>query len=142
MAIHNKPTRLDPTEFRTATYFHDPVNGVTLEDIQQPAYWSHVARQLSPGSKIEVMAQDGSYYALLLVVTKGRAEVAVEVLFAKELDGMAVEEDDPAYIVEWKAPALKWCVIRTADNEIVADKFPHKSHAFNWIKNRKKAMAA
>jgi len=56
-----------------------------MEDLLRPECWASVAKMLQPWSHIEVRAEDGSYYAELLVTGVDRAWAKVEVLNFREL---------------------------------------------------------
>lgn len=122
-------SRFRGAEFKRNAWRASPANGETLEDVMKPEYWTHVAAQLRPLDRIEVVPEDMSFFAELLVTKCDR-------LFAKTVVITHVpltEEAKPAakpvpagngveYKVEWKGGA-KFCVIRS-DGEVIS-----KGHA-------------
>lgn len=137
----NKPTKLQPAEYVCQTYHHMPGAGATLEHVLEPGYWAHVAKTLRAGDHIEVLAEDGSWWAMLLVRYTGRTEVAVAVLFAQQFEEVEIEgETDSEYLVKWAGPRAKFRVQR--GTEVIRDEFESKAAAENWLKGHLKALAA
>src|SRR5258706_10614046 len=79
------PERLKGADFERIIYVANPGEGVTMEDLLSPEGWASVANLLRPWSHIEVRAEDGSYYAELLLTGADRAWAKVEVLIFSEL---------------------------------------------------------
>jgi hypothetical protein len=76
MAVKSKPTQirvaLPVTALRSAETmvlrYHAIIpTGHTREMIETPAYWCHVARKLKRHSRIEVVAEDFSFWGMLVV---------------------------------------------------------------------------
>lgn len=139
-----QPTKLMFAEYAVVTHFHSPKMGVTMEDMQNPSYWAHVARDLRPGHKIEVLAEDMSYWAMLIVRDVGRVEASVAPLQVVDLDGGAelAKDGDDGLEVKWRGPHAKFSVIRKDGGDILKDGFQTKDAAAQWRSNRNKNMAA
>lgn len=137
-----KPTKLLLAEHAVASYFHSPEFGVTIADVLDPEYWSHVAPQLRVGHEIRIMAGDGSWWALLLVRAVGRTEAVVQDLIYKEL-GNAPDASvtDSEFDVVWRGPARKFGVVRKSDKAVVKDEFVVREHAEKWLKGHLVSMA-
>lgn len=137
--------RFKNAEFERVIYQACPENGVTFEDVCQPEFWSHVAEKLKPMDRIEVLAEDGSYFAELLVVDAGRLFAKVAVLRFVELASLDVPEDLASTLaefkVEFKGPTLKHCVIRQSDKQVVQEGIQRKADAEAWIREHLKAIA-
>lgn len=123
--------------------------GHSLTDILVPEYWGHFATQLRPFDKIRCCAEDGSFYAELLVRRTGRQMAIVEMLLSKDLTADtskadAIEEAknfDIGYV-----PAHKFRVVRRVDKEVVGKGFETEAEARTWLltdylKDRPKAAA-
>lgn len=134
-------SRLKEADYARRVWRIRPEHGVTLKDVIDPAFWSHVAASLRPFDKIEVLADDGSYYAELLVINCGRLWAKVEVLGGKEFDKFKPEAEDADFRVEWKGGA-KWCVIRLSDKVKLKEACETREEAETWLKSHVKAMAA
>lgn len=136
--------RFKNAEFERVIYQACPEAGVTFEEVCEPAFWSHVAEKLKPSDRIEVLAEDGSYFAELLVVDAGRLYAKVAVLRFVELsspDVAGIEKTLAEFKVEFKGPTLKHVVIRLSDNQIVQDGIARKIDAEEWIREHVKALA-
>jgi len=137
-----KPTKLHPAEHAVIVYSHTPEVGVPLEELLKPDYWTHVCPQLRQGYRIEVLAGDGSWWAMLLVRAVGRHEAMVQALSHVVL-GEVVEPvvQDIPYEVRWRGPAKKFGVVRKTDGEVMKDEFPVREHAAKWLNNHIQSMA-
>ena len=110
-------------------------NGHTRAHIEQPEYWSHIARRLTPGDIIEVLAENGAFYGQVLVRVSDKLWAKVAVLSWHEFDSQSV--DSKKLEVTWKGPVNKHCVVRVSDGEIIEKGFQTKDEAAAWVeKNR------
>jgi hypothetical protein len=137
--------RFKNAEYERVIYQACPENGVSFEDVLQPEFWSHVADKLKPTDRIEVLAEDGSYFAELLVIDAGRLYAKVAVLRFVELASSEVPADlagDLAeFKVEFKGPVLKHVVVRQSDKQYVQEGIARKADAEAWIREHVKALA-
>lgn len=145
--------KLPSSRFKLADYKRNefrvsPEHGTTLEDIQKPEFWSHVAAHLASFDTIEVIPEDGSFYAELLVITAGKQFATVKLLRHVDLEGKAAKKDlapdtqlHPDYKIEWKGPTAKFCVIRI-DGEKMAEGLANKDEATAWLQDFLSKMAA
>lgn len=145
--------KLPSSRFKLADYKRNefrvsPEHGTTLEDIQKPEFWSHVAAHLAPFDTIEVIPEDGSFYAELLVITSGKQFATLKLLRHVELDGnsaKAAKDDTPAlhpdYRVEWAGVGEKHRVVR-ADGEVMEKGFQKKTDAEAWLQDFLNKQAA
>ncbi|WP_420961055.1 hypothetical protein [Brucella sp. IR073] len=118
-------------------------HGVTLEDALKPDFWAHVAYQIKARDKIELWAEDETWYAELIVYKAGRLAIYCECIFivtfskeakkpskAKNEDG---EEVVPGYYVGWGGPVHKWRVVRKSDGEVMSHGH-NKDDAIEWAR--------
>lgn len=137
------PTKLQQAEHEVVCYYHYPDTGTTLEDVLQPEYWSHVARNLRTGHRVEIFAADGSYWAMLIVRAAGTRDAVVQTLQHVELGPQSdIVVAPSAYEVKWRGPSKKWGVVRREDNEVIRDEFAVKEQAAKWMKNHIQSLAA
>lgn len=125
-----------------------PEPTVTLAQILEPSYWVHVAAQLKPHSIIEVVPQDGSYYAELFVHSCDRTWARIRLLSVTVFDEQALEHQKEAskaantpatkrepkpipevnkgkeHFVDWGGPQNKARVIRMKDKEVIKQGLP------------------
>ena len=138
-----KPTKLQQLDHSVVVYHHTPEFETSRDDLAKPDYWTHVAAQLRPGHRIEVMAPDGAYWAMLLVRSASRLEAVVQELqFVKLGKAEAAATPDQAYEVKWRGPSAKFSVIRISDGEIIREQIESKEAATQWLKNHEKSLAA
>ena len=142
------PSRMQEASFRETRYRVEVDRDTTLEQIQHPMFWAHVAKKLRPHDTISVVSDDNSLWAELLVLSVGpeRAFVAVvkqvdinaaiDKLIA--LDG-AVQVDNVIPKVEWKGPQAKYCVVR--GETMVQKGFATKAEAAAWLSTADKKAA-
>lgn len=119
-----------------------PEIGTAPEALLDPHYWAHVSARLSVGDVIEVLAEDGSYFAELLVRDAGTlfAKVAFKspvTVFAKP------EEDDRAlpagYEIKWRGPKVRFGVVH--DKDVLKDGFVDRVEARAWLDDLLKKAA-
>lgn len=131
-------------EYKYNEWAADPEQGTTLEDMLDPSYWAHSARNLKSRDKIIVWEESGAFYAELLVIDAGANWAKVEQLEYKELhdraDSRAVHIDN--HEVKWNGPHDKWVVIRDSDRAKLVSKQPTRKAAMTWLEDHVRSMAA
>lgn len=132
-------------EFARQSYFACPVAGTPIEKVLEPEYWAHVARKINPHDIIEVIPEDGAYYARLIVLSVGKLSAKVQKLQYEMLSAHTVTPNANAenFDVKWMGPMAKWKVARKSDGEIVSsDSFQTQEDAQKWINSNAKLMVA
>jgi hypothetical protein len=127
------PSRFALAQHKRNIYFITPADGTTLEEVLDPLYWSHVAARLRPTDRVEVHAEDGSFFAELFVREAGRQHARLVPLRVIEFEQLKQEPDRGGFAVQWKGPHLRWCVVRLADNQIVKGECGAKDEAMLWL---------
>lgn len=121
------PTQLMTAQQATRTYFLTVPEGTTLDQVTARAFWAHTSRLLQPGFKVEVLAEDMSWWAVLMCMDSGKNEALMTVLDHRELQPAALEADT-AYDVKFRGPK-KFCIIRKSDATVVEENIPTKEQA-------------
>ena len=141
--------RFKSAEFRRNIWDVIPEASTPFEDVLKPEFWAHVAANLRPWDRIEVRAEDGSYYAELLVQDCGRlwAKVAVlsKVTLSKDAAQVPDIVADVTYSVQWRGPHSKHAVMRergSGEKEVMRDQFETREAAEAWKADHMKALAA
>lgn len=120
-----------------------PEYGTPVEALLEPQYWAHISSKLRPRDRIEVDAEDGSYYVELKVVDAGRLYAKVVVLRRCDFTIDAeTEEQAPDYKIMWAGPHAKWRIVRTKDKGLVKDGLETRQAAELYLASHEKAMAA
>lgn len=120
-----------------ATIPHD----TPYEAIFDPMFWSNMARKMKIGDKIEVFAEDGSYYAELIVIAYAPQWVKVKETLPKVslVDDIEAPEEVSGYEVKWRGPNGRWAVIKLPSTVLFANG-QTKEDAENWLKEHKKTI--
>jgi hypothetical protein len=138
-----KPARLKDAGYDRNIWQVSVAKDISFEAVQQPDFWAHVARQLKPCDRIEVLAEDMSWFAELLVMDADRLWAKTAVLRFVELAGKEVPAAvaSSGFRVEYKGPNKKHVVIRESDNQIVQEGIALKADAERWISEHLTALA-
>jgi hypothetical protein len=137
-----KPTVLQPAEYSVTSYSHTPSAGEGIEDALKPEYWSHVASSLRVGNRIELLSEDGSWWAMLIVRAASKTDAVVQALQYVPLGADAVDLGDAPYEVRWRGPKAKFGVVRKSDAEVMRDGFAVREHAEAWMVSHLRTLAA
>jgi hypothetical protein len=125
---------LPPTQLQNSAHYRTHYAAVVGADdslaiVTTPEYWIHVARQLRRMDVIDILPEDESYYAELLVLSTGTGYAKVMVLRHVELAEVEEENAEAQTIVKWNGPHSRWVVIRKSDNFLLQEKLADKPAA-------------
>lgn len=135
--------RFEPAEYRRNIFRAITEEGTTFEETLDPTYWVHVAVKLQAGDRIEVVAEDGSYFGELYVIQTGRVHAKVAQLMYLELSpSEPTENEDKDYKVAWKGPHSKWAVIKIGVHDALSKNHQTQEAAQLWLKDYLKTLAA
>ena len=138
--------RIQESEFAYTTHIGTAYENTEPGDLLATEYWAHRAAKLRPWDEIKIRANDGSWYAHLLVLESGRNWARVHMLSAWKLTTSEVAQTQSApkspfadFRVEHMGPHAKWCVIRRSDNQKIHEGAENQDAAMAWLKERIKA---
>jgi hypothetical protein len=136
--------RMKEASYARTVYHVTPEAGTPFEALLRAEYWAHVAIKLRPMDRVEVLAEDGGYFAELLVISTSRLAATVAVLSHVVLTSadQAPATDEGRYDTKWGGPVAKWRVVRRVDNVVVRDGFANKDEARRFIDDLAQAKAA
>lgn len=140
-----KQTQFTPLDSGRNSWLVRTPHGVPAEALLDPNFWSNCARELKPGERVEVVAQDASYDLDLRILEIGpTAErplwVRVRVLrswpdislvgaaAAPSLRPQITTSVDDV-VVEWGGPSHKYRLVRASDKSVLAHGFASKADA-------------
>lgn len=116
--------------------------GVSPEQLVNPAFWAHHAVRLRPMDEIRARAADGTWMAQLVVLDCSRTWAKVKLLRMDHLTTADVALTE-ASIAERKAfidghdivlrGQHKWCVVRRQDKVVVQEDLGTKDAAKAWL---------
>lgn len=117
-------------------------DGTTIEDLQRPEFWCHVANKLRQMDMIDILVEDSSYFAELIVLKSGVGFAKVLLLRHVELEAASPEDEDLPVVAKWKGPLRKHAVIRKTDGMILRDGFATKGEAETFAREYVQTVAA
>lgn len=141
-------SRLSQAEFKRVTMYASPEAGTQPEDLLEEEYWKHVRRQVVPGTKIEVFAEDGAFYAEMIVLGVTDSGLQVAYLFEprKFAQSAVADIDFQGHTLRYAGTHRQWVVIRKArkgkDSMLLRDGFKNAEDARTYVKEQAKAQAA
>lgn len=148
-AAKKRAVVLDPQRMQTAEYVRrdwvcTAEEGTTVDDVLEPAYWAHIARQLTMYDHIEVRVDTGEFLLELLIKQVGPNWAQVVLLHHHDLagtaaPGAAVGEEFEAL---FKGPLRKWCAFRKSDNALLVEKIESKALVLEWIASYERTILA
>lgn len=116
-------TRMSSAEYQRTVWRVTAEKGTTIEEVQNPRYWSTVAVQIKPMDLIDITTDDMAWYAQLLVVAADRTWAKVVLIMHKELVASDLKANvTDEYEVEFAGPHLKHRIIRKRDRAVIKDK--------------------
>lgn len=118
-------------------------HGTRLEDIKSPSYFANVIKQIETFSRIEVHAEDGTFWAELLVTYCVSGDLKYEILSkfevnTPEISGIKIE----GLTVGYGGPHHKFRVVRDSDKEVIKKGFENKTSAMIWAQQHVRNLAA
>lgn len=136
--------RLRGAEFERNVHVAVPGQADTVDDMLDPGYWAHVAPKFKPYDKIEVRAEDGTYYAELLVLACDRAWAKVHVLTWHELSSADIALTQAAaasslFEVRFR-PGPRWHVVRKSDSQTMFRDGKDRAEAESWVREYVKTI--
>lgn len=136
------PAKLQPASHYRTRYAAVVDDGTSVDDLKRPEFWCHVANKLRQTDVIEVLPEDGSFFAELLVLKTGIGFAKVMLLRHVDLEGQETDGDSDLVHVQWKGPHRKHSVIRKSDGEILRDGFATKADAEIFARDYERTVAA
>lgn|SRR3990167_6621892 len=125
-------SRLKLSEYVRSVYHATPESGTPLKELLKPEYWAHVAKQLKVGDRIEVDAEERTWFAELYVRGVTATSVTVFVMRHIEFSKPIEESGDADYSASHAGRGI-WRVMRNVDKAVVKSGFPTKESAEEWI---------
>ena len=115
--------------------------GTTQDHLKDPAYWSLVASQFIPMTRLIVYPDDSSFYAEYLVIACAKNWAKVHELSFKKLTSAEAENVPDEYEIKWRGNFNKHCVIRKSDGKVIKDQCQTRDEADVWLKGFVKVAA-
>lgn len=140
--------RMNPTGYTARQWDASIPVGIPFEKVCEASYWKQCASRLGPLDLITVYADDGSYWAQLLV-TQSQPTVGAAVRIVQHIDLAGKAKDDQKavpskedeYEIAWRG-FLKHCVIRKSDGTMISKGNESKADAQMALNNHLKSLLA
>ena len=140
------PARMESAEYKRTTWVAIATPGSTPIDLMRPEYWAHVAEKMKVWDKIEIRANDGAWYAEVVVVDVSRQWARINPLLVVDLTTKDVSMSQAAamnkaaqYTVVHRGEHCKWSVVRNSDMQVVHEFEETQAGAMAWMTDRQKA---
>ena len=104
------------------------------DDFLKAECYAHVAKQLNKGDHLQVLAEDGEWYAEFVIRSIEGSAVQVGEILYKEFEASGLIAED--YDVEWAGQREKARVIRKSDRRVMVSGLPSKEAATGWLLDR------
>lgn len=145
--------KIQQSRFKPAGHFTQKFEmvveaGVTLKDLKQPVFYSHVSAFLKPFDTITVTSDDMTLYAEVLVLAAERTSATVTVLRAYDLTKAEIVKSADAvlnisdFVIKYRGPAAKFSILRKGDNAVVQEGIASQEDAEKALKVYLKVQAA
>jgi hypothetical protein len=137
-----KTTKLIAAEFARTVYSVSVPSGTTVAEMLEPESWMHVASKLRPTDRLEIVPEDGAWFAEVFVVSAGKNWAKVQPLRVIELREVEQRPADikPEFEIKYGSAKTKFRVIRLKDNQIVRENFADYAAAAHWLSEHQKSM--
>jgi hypothetical protein len=140
--IQLPPARMQSREYENLDHTITIESKWTMEDVLKPIFWASCWQKMRRYDEVTVRVDDGSWWAKLLVVQVGTGFAFVRPIAFAQLTGeTAVAQSAPAqfegFEVRELGPFKKWCVVRTADSQVLKEKCDSRRDADDWLQNYK-----
>lgn len=137
---------LQEGEYQRTVYVARIPRGVRLEDVLVPSFWAHTAPKLKPYDKIELRAEDGTWYGEVIVMDSSRTWARVKPLvgpvFFTTADVSESQAAETNFEVLHRGPK-KWSVIDKKNRKVYFEGGALREDAETWIKTEgQKVLAA
>ena len=132
--FHVLDSFMAPGEVVRNVWCVSPEVETTIDTFLKPETWSHVARKLRKGDKIEVTAFDGAWWAEFLVRSIEGLDVRVGLLRAKQWE--AEQLNAAEYEIQWGGQIARARVVRLSDKYVMVEGLASKAAAQDWLDER------
>ncbi|HAT2607132.1 TPA: hypothetical protein I8235_000041 [Kluyvera intermedia] len=105
------------------------LHGQSFDQFKDPETWAHVAANFKRYDEVEVVAEDGSFYAKGIVQKITKTSATIHFYIHEDFEQKdSVQSDDGKYSVEWGGKA-KWRIVRKTDGEVIESHISSKEEA-------------
>lgn len=124
--------------------------GVKLDEVCAPAFWAHHSKDLRPWDEIQARAEDGTWFANLVVLDCSRTWARVRLISYHPLTAADVAQSQSAelevqrvvneHLVQHRGPR-GWSVVRKSDKAVLVEMLGEREKAEEWLSQHAKQTA-
>lgn len=122
------PSTIKPSEYVRTTFTIAVKHGQDFEEFKNPEAWAHISNELKIHDKVELLPEDGSFYAEGIVTGLTKTSVKVHFYLHVTLSGSEVKSKESPYEIGF-AGKHKWRIVRKSDEEIIQHGFDSREAA-------------
>lgn len=115
-------------------------NGVPVEAVRRPSFFTHHTAIIRGGDIIEAACEDGSWMAWLWVAYVSKTEVVTHTLWHTKVETEDAVKSSTHYI-KWRGPAAKWSIMETDTKKVVEDRFDTEAAANKRLASHLQSLA-
>lgn len=137
------PGRFDAADQKRNIWRVTPEGGTPLDEVTDPGYWTRYINKLNIYDEIEVINEEGAYFARLMVLQKGITTAVVKVLENHTLitEVEIPKEVSDRYEYKWRGPKGHSILDKKNNNTVVLEEMESKEAAIAWIEEHMKMAA-
>ena len=127
-------------------------HGISLHDLENPAFWAHQAVQLKPFDEIRARAEDGTWVAYFVVTdcsrtwARVRLDRLVNLSTGDVSQSQALSAEAGAFAeqhkVLWRGAAARWSVVRKLDGAVLYEGAATRIDADSWLERMARQQEA
>lgn len=122
---------MSPADYARTIWHLVPEPGTTLECIQAPEYYAHVAKTLRAGDRVSVAPADGAWLAELYVRATDDNSARVALLSFHDFNPATPVEGTPTLDIKHRGPR-GWSVVRRSDKAVLFEGGKTREDAEVW----------
>jgi len=116
--------------------------GQSREDFMRPDFWAHVASRMKKHDRVEILHEEGGYFAEVIVKSVEKLGVIVALLREVNLNELETTTvDQSEYTLKFRGPR-KWSILRTADGQVIEENIDTEGQAKQKLVDMTKSAAA
>jgi len=128
--------KIKPAEYMRNVFAATVPPSVSLEDIQKGSYWVNIAKTLNVSDRIEVISEDGTFFAELFVTSRVLTSVRVKLIRSVDLvEEEAPVEEESELEVKYRGQVSKHAVQNKVTKAILQDGFATNEEAKLFLLN-------
>lgn len=138
-----QPGKLEQAEFIRQLWTATVPHGVSPDDVLEPGFWALYAAQFSPWAKVEVRAEDGTWYGEYIVADCSRTWAKLKPIVGPirlttadvsltQSSDIEIAERCRLYDVTHRG-SRKWTVVRKADGAVMTEGKSAREDAEKWL---------